>query len=186
MTDSAFALAMALLAIHLGSLALAFAKCSARPLRESFCNSVSLVRPVCGLESHIEATLESSFLQDHPGFEVIFCVALEDDPVVPLVRALIVRHPHVQASLLVGEQRISQNPKLNNMAKAWPVARHNIVIFADSNLLLPPGYCARIVDAFASTGAGIVSSPPVGDFAQYFFGARPSARCLTPMRLDGR
>ena len=46
---------------------------------------VSILRPVCGLEYHIEATLASSFQIDHPNYEVIFCVAAADDPVVPIV-----------------------------------------------------------------------------------------------------
>src|SRR5262245_5295285 len=60
---------------------------------------ISILRPVCGLEHRIEETLASSFRIDHPSYEVIFCVAAADDPVVPLVQRLIREHPGIPARL---------------------------------------------------------------------------------------
>src|SRR5262245_42533235 len=65
---------------------------------------VSILRPVCGLEHRIEETLASSFRIDHPSYEVLFCVAVADDPVVPIVQRLIRQHPRVPARLLVGDE----------------------------------------------------------------------------------
>jgi len=56
---------------------------------------VSLVRPVCGLENHIEDTLRSAFDLDYPRYEIIFCAAAANDSALPLVRRLIADHPHV-------------------------------------------------------------------------------------------
>lgn len=133
-------------------------------------SSVSLVRPICGLEFHIEETLGSSFAQTYPDCEIIFCAARADDPAADLVRRLIELHPGVNARLLVGDDRISQNPKLNNMAKGWTNSSGEIVIFADSNLLLPPHYCAAVANAFAGGNPAVVSSPAVGDYAASFWG----------------
>src|SRR5438034_10327355 len=63
---------------------------------------VSLVRPVCGLENHIEQTLRSAFELDYPRYEIIFCAATANDAAVPLVKRLIAEHPHIPARLLVG------------------------------------------------------------------------------------
>ena len=52
-----------------------------------------MVRPVCGLDNFCEETLESSFRLDYPAYEIIFCVARANDPVLPLVQRLIARHP---------------------------------------------------------------------------------------------
>ena len=54
---------------------------------------VSLVRPVCGLENHIEDTLRSAFDLDYPRYEIIFCAAAASDSALPLVRRLIADHP---------------------------------------------------------------------------------------------
>jgi ceramide glucosyltransferase len=120
-----------------------------------------VLRPVCGLEYRIEATLASSFRIDHPSYEVIFCVASAEDPVVPIVRRLIREHPEVPARLLVGGNRGGPNPKLDNLMKAWDVARHDWIVLADSNVLIPPDYLSRLFDRWTER-CGFVCSPPIG------------------------
>ena len=55
--------------------------------------AVSIVRPVCGIENHIEETLASPFAIRYPAFEIVFCAASSRDPVLPLVRRLMAEHP---------------------------------------------------------------------------------------------
>lgn len=122
---------------------------------------VTLLRPVCGLDTFDAETLASSFLLNYPQYEVIFCAARGDDPAVPLVRKLMAEYPTVNARMLIGDDRLSRNPKLNNLAKGWQAARHAHVCMADSNLLLPPDYLRDVVAAWDER-TGLVSSPPVG------------------------
>jgi ceramide glucosyltransferase len=68
--------------------------------------SVTIVRPVCGVDPHEEATLRSTFALDYRHVEILFCCASRGDRVVPLVERLIAEHPHIQARLLIGEDRI--------------------------------------------------------------------------------
>jgi ceramide glucosyltransferase len=124
--------------------------------------AVTLLRPACGLDAHDAETLATSFVQDHPDYEVIFCVADADDPAVAVIGELIAAHPHVDARLLIGNDRISNNPKLNNLQKGWVAARHDVICMADSNLLLPPGYLREVVTLLDTPGTGLVSSPPSG------------------------
>lgn len=122
---------------------------------------ISLIRPVCGRDPKDRATLGSSFIQDYPDYEILFCVADEADPAVPLVRELMAAHPAVPARLLVGDDRISGNPKLNNVAKGWQAAASDWIVMADSNLLLPRDYLSQLQAQFRP-GVGMVSSPAVG------------------------
>ncbi|EJW11203.1 Ceramide glucosyltransferase [Rhodovulum sp. PH10] len=122
---------------------------------------VSIVRPVCGLENFIEETLRSTFTLDYPRYEILFCVASPSDPVIPVVKALMAEHPHVEARLLIGNDRVSSNPKLNNCVKGWTAARHQLIAIADSNVLMPRDYLQRLQDAFRP-GSGLVCAPPVG------------------------
>ena len=78
---------------------------------------VSIVRPLCGLDNFCEETLESSFKLDYPSYEIIFCVARANDPVVPLVQRLIAKHPNLSTRLIVGDEKVSANPKLNNCVR---------------------------------------------------------------------
>jgi ceramide glucosyltransferase len=122
---------------------------------------VSVARILCGLEPFSVETLDSTFRYDYPLYEVLLCVARADDPVVPLAQAAMARHPHVESRLLIGALAISDNPKLDNMARAWRDARFEHVVFLDSNLLTPPCYLARIVSVWAPQD-GLVSSAPLG------------------------
>jgi ceramide glucosyltransferase len=120
-----------------------------------------VLRPVCGIEPFAEETLASSFRLAYPEYELIFCVARADDPVVPLVRQLIDAHPQVPARLLVGDERINANPKLNNLIKGWRAARHPWIAMVDSNVLLAPNSLQRLAARWGD-GTGAVSSMPIG------------------------
>ena len=148
---------------HMASTAVAILRCRwrERPHALPYAAPVSLVRPVCGLDNHVEETLASSFTLDHPDYEILFCVASARDPVVPLVERLIAAHPRVRARLLVGDDRISPNPKLNNIVKGWNAASHDWIIIADSNVLMPRDYVGRLLDAWRPD-TGLVCAPPIG------------------------
>jgi ceramide glucosyltransferase len=129
---------------------------------------VSLVRPLCGIDNYAAETLRSTFELDCPHYEILFCVADQEDPVIPLVTNLIAAYPEVAARLLIGDDRVSANPKLNNVVKGWRAAAHDWVIIADSNVLMPRDYIQRL---FASWRAdtGLVASPPIGSHPRGFW-----------------
>ncbi|NWG25829.1 MAG: glycosyltransferase [Pseudorhodoplanes sp.] len=150
--------------IHLASIGIALARCRPRakmPPPKLHAPAVTIIRPVCGLENFIEETLRSTFLLDYPRLELLFCAARADDPVIPLVRRLMADYPWIDARLLIGDERISGNPKLNNMFKGWREARHDWIVFADSNVAMPRDYVQRLLAGFRGRAA-LVCSPPIG------------------------
>ena len=131
------------------------------PLSEIGQPRITLLRPVCGLDPQDAETLESSFRQDYPDYEIIFCAPSEDDPAVALLRGLVARYPQVPARILTGQVPRTGNPKLDNLWKGWAAAEADWVCMADANLLLPPDYLARVVGSWRE-GTGLVSSPAWG------------------------
>jgi ceramide glucosyltransferase len=122
---------------------------------------VSVVRPVCGLETFSEQTLRSTFELDYPDYEVIFCVQKKNDPIIPLIDKLLAQQPEGRGRLLIGDDPISPNPKLNNCFKGWQAARHQWIVLADSNVLAPKDYLQQMLVRFSPT-VGLVCSPPLG------------------------
>ena len=122
---------------------------------------VTLVRPLCGLEHFSRETLGSTFAIDYPDYEILFCVADANDPILPLARAVLAEHGGRDARILVGEDAIGANPKLNNMAKGYRHSSHEHIVFVDSNVFTPPDYLDQLMTALAD-GAGMVTAPPVG------------------------
>lgn len=122
---------------------------------------VTVLRPVCGLENFLEETLETTFRADYPTFELIFCAADPKDAALPLVQRLIAKYPSVPARVLTGDDKVSGNPKLNNLVKGWKAASYDHILMSDSNVLLPPDYLNRLMAEF-TPNTGLVSSPPIG------------------------
>jgi ceramide glucosyltransferase len=130
---------------------------------------VSLVRPLCGIDNYAADTLRSTFALNYPRYEILFCVASAMDPVVPLVDALMKERPAAaDAKLLVGDERASNNPKLNNVLKGWRAAAHDWIVLADSNVLMPPDYLTRLFGSWRAD-TGLVASPPIGSQPQSMF-----------------
>src|ERR1700722_2789142 len=155
---------IAVAVIHAASIAIAICRLRRGPRCDppsKLYPPVSLVRPLCGIDNYAADTLRSTFELDYPDCEILFCVASASDPVVPLVESLMTENPGACARLLVGDERVSPNPKLNNVLKGWAAASHPWIIIADSNVLMPGDYIQRL---FASWRAhtGCVASPPIG------------------------
>jgi ceramide glucosyltransferase len=128
---------------------------------------VSIVRPLCGIDPFAKETLASTFQLAYPAYEILFCLADGEDPVAPLVRRLIAAHPHIPARLLVGDDRPSGNPKLNNVVKGWKAAAHAWIVIADSNVLMPKDYLQRLLSRWRAD-TGIVCAPPIGAAPETF------------------
>ena len=153
--------AMTLLVLQIGTSALTVWRCRRRPPQGHDQPPISLVQPLRGVETFSAETLQACFDLDYPDYEILFCVADGRDPVVAHVEAAIARNPGHPARLLVGEDALNDNPKLNNMAKGWRAARHDRIAFIDSNVLLPPDFLRHLMAAWRPD-TGVVSAPPQG------------------------
>ncbi|ESY42903.1 ceramide glucosyltransferase [Mesorhizobium sp. M1148] len=161
----------ALLLSNLASILLASSKLQARRLIPPPSDEqppVSIVVPSRGVEPFTQETLQRAFSLDWPRYELIFCVAHADDPVVKLINRAIVLFPNVPARLLIGDDRVSSNPKLNNCVKGWEAARNHWVILADSNVLMPRDYVQHLMAAWR-TNTGLICSTPIGSRPEGFW-----------------
>ena len=107
-----------------------------------------VVRPLRGIEAFSEETLRASFRLDHPAYELIFCVADAGDPILPMLERMRAEYPHIPSRLILGDERIGGNPKLNNCVRGWDAARYDWVILADSNVMMPPDYIGQMQAAW--------------------------------------
>jgi ceramide glucosyltransferase len=166
-----FAILVVTIGLHVVTIAIMIIRWKFRPRSNSIAFSpppISIIRPVSGLENFIEITLASSFNLNYPSYEIIFCIASDSDPAMPIVQRLIKEHPHVNAQLLIGNDRFSANPKLNNSFKGWTVAANDWIVLADSNVLMPRDYLLRLLGSWKSD-TGLVCSPPAGSHPKGFW-----------------
>jgi ceramide glucosyltransferase len=160
------ALRAATLGAALGSLAYAafavvrlrtFARRTAPPPSSSS-PSVTVLKPVRGLEPLLDRNLRSFCDQRYANFQVVFGVADAEDPALPLLRAIVSDHPD-RAELVIGDGRARfRNPKIANLAPMLERARGEILVIADSDMHVARGYLDAIVAAFAPANAGAVTA----------------------------
>jgi len=136
--------------------------------------AVSVLVPVKGVDAEFEGNLEAFFGQVYPVLELIFTVADADDPAIPLVESALARHPRIPARLIVGDVKVSANPKVNNLVNGERAARHPLVLISAANIALVPDTLARLVPLL-QPGIGMVSAVPVALRPTNFIGELETA-----------
>ncbi|KAF3915708.1 hypothetical protein ABW21_db0202489 [Orbilia brochopaga] len=112
---------------------------------------VTIIRPIKSpdqfhTEAHLAECLLSSVRQRYHRFELILAIADVDDPAIHVARQIIRENPNVDITLIIGDEKIGLNPKINNLIRGWRKARYDIIWIVDSNVWLDPGALGRSVD----------------------------------------
>jgi len=136
------------------------------PANASVCPSVTVFKPLKGLDEDLESNLRTFLELDYPEFELLFGVNDGDDPAIPLVQKLCREYPQVASRLVVNERREGINPKVNNLLNMYPFARHNHFVISDSNVAVPTDYLTTLTAHMPDRSVGLVTSTVQGVRAQ--------------------
>jgi ceramide glucosyltransferase len=109
---------------------------------------LSVLKPLCGADPSLADNLETFFRQDHPNYEIVFGVESPEDPAVPIVRALIARHPG-RARLVIHQAAGGANPKVRNLRGMVSHSKHDLVLVSDSNIRVPSHYLSELGRVYA-------------------------------------
>ena len=127
------------------------------PGRASAPAPISVLKPLCGAEPHLEECLESFFRQHHPSFELVFGARDRDDPALAIVERLRARHRACTVQVVVGDRGAGANPKTRNLAGMLGAARHGVILISDSDVLVPEDHLAAVGAELAQDGVGAVT-----------------------------
>lgn len=125
---------------------------------KKFTPPVSLLKPVHGFDFGSVENFESFCRQDYPHYEILFAVNDESDPAVPLIREMALRFPERNIRLISGAPRVGANKKVNNLIALNRAARHEIIVLTDGDVRVLPNYLREVVDPFADSKIGAVTS----------------------------
>ncbi len=139
--------------------------------------AVSILNPLKGLDFQLEENLESFFRLDYVKFELLFCVASEDDPSFEIIQRVASKFPRVRSRIFCGEVKIGGNPKVNNLIKSYQAAAHDWILVSDSNVRVPPDYLQTVTQDFDDQ-TGIVTAVVSGQYLGRGFGAPLEATYL--------
>ncbi len=117
-----------------------------------------MLKPLHGDEPELFRNLASFCAQDYPGhFELVLGVGDANDPAVAVVTALRAAFPGVEATLVVDGRRRGTNGKVSNLMNMDAHARHPVLVLADSDIRVGPGYLRAVVGALAAEDVGAVT-----------------------------
>ncbi len=118
--------------------------------------SVTILKPMCGLEKDQKVGLRSACLQDYPEYQVLFSVQDPMDPVVPLLKEVQEEFGPDRVSVVTENLQIGPNRKVNNLLGALPHARHEVLVMSDSDVRLEPDYLKTIIAPLSDPEVGCV------------------------------
>ncbi|MGH8790676.1 MAG: bacteriohopanetetrol glucosamine biosynthesis glycosyltransferase HpnI [Cupriavidus necator] len=118
---------------------------------------VSVLKPLCGAEPRLYENLATLCRQRHPSFQLVFGVRAADDPAIAVVERLRRDFPACDIALAVDPQVHGTNLKVSNLINLFAQARHDLLVIADSDIAVPPGYLARVTAPLADRGVGVAT-----------------------------
>lgn len=119
--------------------------------------SVTILKPLKGLEVDLYENLSSFCRQDYPTFQIIFGVADPDDPAVQVVRRLQAYYPQLAIDLVVDGRIYGTNYKISNLHNMYRAAKHEVLVIADSDIRVSSDYLRRIVEPLRDPKVGMVT-----------------------------
>ncbi|KAJ6438221.1 ceramide glucosyltransferase [Purpureocillium lavendulum] len=135
--------------------------------------SVTIIRPVKGLEPNLYDCIACAFQQDYPRDKtsIRLCVDDESDPAYPVLQKIIRDFPAFDAQILVetndpalhgpnAHLKLGPNPKVRNMSRAYREAKGDVIWVMDCNVWAASGVLGRMVDKLMGFGPGKARTAP--------------------------
>ncbi|WP_406868380.1 bacteriohopanetetrol glucosamine biosynthesis glycosyltransferase HpnI [Paraburkholderia fungorum] len=119
--------------------------------------SVSVLKPLCGIEPRLYENLVTFCEQTHPYFQLLFGVSSPVDPAIGVVRRLQAAYPHCDIELVIDSRVHGSNLKVSNLINMARRARHDIIVLADSDIAVGPDYLDTVTAPLADPDTGVVT-----------------------------
>ena len=115
--------------------------------------SVTVLKPLCGLEPNLYKNLESVLRQDYAGpVQVVFGLQSAADPAVGVVHRLQAAYPDARIDLVIDARQHGSNRKVSNLVNMAERIAHAVVVLADSDMVVAPDYVERVVAELSQPG----------------------------------
>ena len=119
--------------------------------------AVSVLKPLRGAEPRLYENLATFCEQTHPCFQLLFGVSSPRDPAIAIVRRLQAAYPHIDIALAVNASVHGSNLKVSNLINMAGLARHEIIVIADSDIAVEPDYLKTVSAPLADPSVGVVT-----------------------------
>jgi ceramide glucosyltransferase len=119
---------------------------------------VTIVKPLHGNEWALLANLSTFCRQDYPGpVQFLFGVHDSADPALQTVDDLRRHFPEADITVVADTRLYGPNRKISNILNMLPQARHDVLVFADSDVSVGPNYLRNVIGELQKPGVGLVT-----------------------------
>jgi len=157
--------------------------------------AVSVLKPLHGDEPGLYDNLRSFAEQDYPALQIVLGVNNPEDGALPTAHALIRDLPACDIALVVNARASGSNKKVANLENMFEVARHELIVLADSDMRVDRHYLGAVTAPLHDGQTGVVTClykgvPTGGKWSEFGamhinFGFLPSALVAQSMGLGG-
>ncbi|HVV92630.1 MAG TPA: bacteriohopanetetrol glucosamine biosynthesis glycosyltransferase HpnI [Hyphomicrobiales bacterium] len=120
--------------------------------------SITVLKPLFGVEPQLEACLGSLGEQDYPApYEIVLGLQDPADPAAAAAERLAAAFPAQAIALRVDRTVHGTNRKVSNLINMARHIHHGVVVLADSDIAVGRHYLATTAAALAAPGAGAVT-----------------------------
>jgi ceramide glucosyltransferase len=138
---------------------------------DDFLPSVTLMKPLHGVEPGLAENLRSFYRQDYfplvtkralggrakTGVEFLFCARTEADAGLAVARQVAAEFPHIATRIVTSGEPWAANAKVCSLTAMAKVAANDIWVISDSDVRVTPDYLRRVVLPFADEKVGCVT-----------------------------
>jgi ceramide glucosyltransferase len=118
---------------------------------------VTILKPLCGGEHELYRHLRSFCVQTHPAVQIVFGVRDPHDPALEAVRRLQREFPQRDLQIAINPAQHGASSKVSNLVNMMPLARHDYLVIADSDVRVAPDYLERVIAPLLDERVGIVT-----------------------------
>ncbi len=119
---------------------------------------ISILKPVKGLDDQLGKNLKSFFELDYPHYEIIFGVQSSNDPAIAIINNIINCYPGIKSRLVVNDNKIGLNPKINNLYNMLPYAKGEVLLISDSNTRVEANFLKIMIKEMNNPKVGLVTA----------------------------
>jgi ceramide glucosyltransferase len=117
---------------------------------------VTILKPIRGADPNLYDALRSNAAQDYPSFEILFGVSNPADPAIPIIEHLAADFPSRNIRLF-RTTPTTPNAKVGVMQELLRHATGSIILIADADIRVPPGYLQRVTAPLNEESIGLVT-----------------------------
>jgi ceramide glucosyltransferase len=119
--------------------------------------SVTILKPLHGMEPKLEENLESFFRQDYPEFAIVFGVRNVSDPALQVVDHLQAKYPQVHTRIVIAGEPSWPNAKVYSLSKMIASSVDEFLVISDSDVLVGPDFLRNVIPPLRNPKVGLVT-----------------------------